>query len=700
MTRRLPAAGAVTTNCLKSSDVTNWGRYYASVLGLVDNVNVLAVRNASLQPQPLGTNLVNVTDQQAYYFYGQDTWRLTQNFTLTLGLSYGWQTAPTEAQGRQTIMINAQTGQPIDAVAFLQQKLQAATAGQIFNPTVGFEPVNDAHRSVYNVDWGDVSPRAAFAWNPSYHAPLLDWLFGDKKAVIRGGFSKIFDRSNTVQSVEIPMLGVGFDQTISVAAPNCAISGAPGAGCNAAAGAANPGLSGFRVGVDGTIPLPTASAVTAPVIPSSPFGEILSFQVDPNTKVGRSYNIDFSYQREVPGNMLFEAAYVGRFARDLPQAVNLTQSPYMFLDAASGQTFAQAFDNIALALRSGQTPTTQPWFENQLPGLAALKHSTTATAYAVSQLRANFINGNVASIFSSLGTYRRSLGLQPYNNDQSEMQFMRTYIGLANYNGLLVTLNKRLSHGLTLTANYTFSKALDDDVTWQNNASFYQNSFYPGVEYGASPYDRTNVFNGYYVYDLPAGKGHRFSTGNWMDKVIGGWYTSGIFTSWTGVPLTVNESSQVWGDAIILGTNSGMVPMGPPPPTGLNGGIGGSAGIGASGAGAHGTGLNLFSNPAIAYSDFRPILLSQDTSSGRANPVRGLPFWNWDMSFGKTTNITERIRTRFSADLFNIFNHPNFNNPSLSYQTPSTFGVVTTEYTPPNRTNGARWVELGLRLEF
>ncbi len=693
-------SGAVTTNCLTSSEVTNWGRYYASALGLVDNVNVLAVRNANLQPEPLGTNLVNITDQQAYYFYGQDTWRLTRDFTLTLGLSYGWQTAPTEAQGRQTIMINAITGQPITAESFMQQKLSAALAGQVFNPTVGFEPVNDAHRSVYNVDWGDISPRAAFAWNPAYHAPLLGWLFGEKKAVLRGGFSKIFDRSNTVQSVEIPMLGVGFDQTINVGLPNCGVSGAPGVGCNAAAGASNPGLSSFRVGVDGALPLPTPTAVTAPVIPSSPFGEILSFQVDPNTKVGRSYNVDLSYQREIPGNMLFEAAYVGRFARDLPQAVNLTQSPYMFVDPASKESFAQAFDAVATALRAGQTPSAQPWFENQLPGFAALQHSPTATAYIVSHLGSNFINGNVASIFNSLGNYRTSLGLQPYNNNQAEMEFMRTYIGYSNYNGLLLTLNKRLSHGLTFTANYTYSKSLDDDVIWQNNASFYQNSFYPGVEYGPSPYDRTQVVNGYYVYDLPAGTGHRFSTGNWIDKVIGGWYTSGIFSAWTGLPLTVTESSQVWGDAIILGTNTGMIPTGPLPSTGLNGGVGGSSGVGTSGGGKNGTGLNLFSNPSAALADFRPILLSDDTRSGRGNPLRGLPFWNLDMSIGKVTNITERIRTRLSADFFNVFNHVNFNNPSLSYQTPSTFGVITTEFTPPNRTNGARAVELGLRVEF
>jgi hypothetical protein len=48
----------------------------------------------------------------------------------------------------------------------------------------------------------------------------------------------------------------------------------------------------------------------------------------------------------------------------------------------------------------------------------------------------------------------------------------------------------------------------------------------------------------------------------------------------------------------------------------------------------------------------------------------------------------------------NVFNHVNFNNPSLSSTTPGTFGVLTSELVPANRTSGARWIELGMRIEF
>jgi hypothetical protein len=606
-------------------------------------------------------------------------------------------------------MVTAADGKLITAENFLQQRAQAALSGQIYNPLVGFTPVAVAHVPVYNVDYGNVAPRAAFAWNPSYGSGLLGRLFGERKFVVRGGFGMVYDRSNTVQSVEIPMLGVGFDQTIAVRAPLCNATGPGGSGCNAAPGAAvNPGASVFRVGVDGTLPLPTLPAVTAPVVPSL-YGETLSFQVDPNTQIGRSYNVSLSVQREFKGGLIFEAAYAGRFARHLPQAVNLEQSPYFMVDSASGQTFAQAYDAVATALRNKVAPANlaaQPWFESQLPGIAAKNNATgSSTAYVASQLASSFINGNITSIFMqngpSLDAYRRQLGLQPYTNDEAQMEFMRTYIGQSNYNGLLLTVSKRLARGLQFSGNYTFAKTLDDGLSNQNNAGFYTNSFHPGTEYGPSSFDRHHVVNGYYIYEIPMGKGHMIGTNAIADRILAGWSTSGIFTAWSGLPLTVTESGQVWGDGLQITTNSPMIPTGPLPSTGKTSGVAGSNGVGTTGDPAKGgTGLNMFADPSAAYNDFRYVLIGSDTRSGRANPMRGLPFWNIDMNLSKRTTITERVFMRLSFDFFNIFNHHNFSTPSLSYTNPQAFGVISSTVTPANRTNSARWIQLGLRLEF
>jgi hypothetical protein len=699
-------SASVTTNCLPSTQLTNWDRYYASLLGLVDNVSVLAVRNSNLQPQPFGTPLRDVTNQWAPYFYAQDSWRIRPDLTIYYGLSYGWQTSPTEQNNLQTVMINAATGQPVTA-AFLQQKQTAALAGQIYNPTFGFATVGASHLPIYNVDYGDVAPRVAAAWNPSFTSGLFGKFLGDKKSVIRGGFAMVYDRSNTVQSVEIPMLGVGFDQNAIVGAPLCNATGPGGAGCTP--GSSNYALSSFRVGVDGTLPLPTASSAVSPVVPP-PYptngSEILSFQVDPNAKTGRSYNIDFSFQRELPGGVLMEAAYIGRMSRDLPQAVNLNSVPYMFKDNSSGQSFAQAYDAVSSALRAGQAAPVEPWFENQFPGLAAAKGASSATAYIVGANRSNIVNGNVGSLFLNLDTYRRNLGLQAYDSDQAQVEFLRTYIGYANYNAAVLTLTKRLSQGFMIMGNYTYSNALDDGLSNQNNAGFYANSFNPSVDYGPSSYNRHHVVNIISQYDLPAGNGHWLHGNAVVNQIIGGWYTSGIFSAWSGVPLHVTESGQVWGGSTsAISVSDYMVPTGPLPGTGLNRGVASgtcsntiaSATVASS---VSGTGQDLFSNPAAAYCNFRYVQLSSDGRTGFSNPVYGLPFWNLDLRLGKTTTITERAKLSFSADFFNLFNHQNFANPSLSFTSPSTFGVITSTYTPPNRTNAARWIELGLRLDF
>jgi len=709
----LTCGASLATNCLPSNELTNYAKYYSGILGLIDNVGVLEVRNTNLQPLPLGTFLRDDTNQWAPYMYVQDSWRIKPSLTLYYGLAYGWNTSPTEQHNLQTIMTYASSGQEVTGPAFLAAKESAALAGQIYNPTFAFDPVSVANKPVFNTDWADFAPRASLAWNPSTKGGFLSKLLGDKRTVIRGGFAMVYDRSNTVQSVEIPMLGIGYDENIVIATPNCAATGPGGAGCNASAGASNPGLSSFRVGVDGSIPLPTPTAATAPVIPGVG-AEELSFQVDPAMKIGRSYNFDFSIQRELPGNLLLDVAYIGRMGRDLPQAVNVNSAPYMFVDSASGQSFAQAYDLVADALRAGQAAPNEPFFENQFPGLAKAEGSTAAssTAYIVAQNKSNLVSGNVGQLFQTLDAYRAKLGMPLYDSDQAQVEFLRTYIGYSNYNAGVITLTKRMSHGFLATFNYTYSKALDDGLSNQNNAGFYSNSFNPSVQYGPSSYDRRSVINAIYTYDIPLGQGHNLRGNSVVNRIIGGWYTSGIFSAWTGLPVKVSQGSNIWGGGTnVIGATEYMIPTGSLPATGLNHNVsntttcsnpsvGFNSTVGSADGGATGTNMNLFANPGAAYCDFNYVQISQDGRTGSANPMYGLPFWNLDTRLGKSTAIRENWKLTFSADFFNIFNHENFMNPSLSFASPNTFGVITGTYTPPNRTNSARWIEMGLRLDF
>ncbi len=711
-------AGAVTTNCLQSADLQRWDRLYASTLGLVDNIGILTTRDGSFKALPFGTPLINDTTLNALEFYAADVWRIKPNLTFSYGVSYGWQTPPKEKLNRQTLVVDAASLKSLTGPGYIAAKQAAALAGQTFNPTLGFEPVKAAGRTVFNTDYGDVAPRVALAWTPAFDSGFLGRLSGNHKTVIRGGFGLVYDRTNTVQSVIIPMLGVGFAQTISVGAPLCNASGSPGAGCNFGVGAANPGAASFRVGVDGNLPLPTVPAVSQPVVPGT-FGELFSFQDDPNVKIGRSKAFDLTIQREIPGNMIVEVGWTGRWSDRLPQGVNFNSAPYFFTDPASKQTFAQAYDAVAAAVAGGKTPAAQPFFENQLPfaGITALGGpcaqnlggATNTTQYLASAATSTFTSGLVSSLFSTMDGLRTCLGLPNYQNQQLFDLHMRTYIGQSNYNGLIATVRKRTSHGLTAQASYTFSKTLDQNISNQNQAGIYSNSYFPNVDYGPSLFDRKHIFNATYLYELPLGKGHRFGGGTLGDRLLGGWFTSGIFTAFSGLPLIDTESSQVWGGGSIFGFNVGRIPTVDPSSFGnsTHGNVCSSGGVASSGDGPNcgpgnqGTGINLFANPAAVFADFRNVQISKDGRTGRANPVRGLPFWNLDMSLGKKTAITEKVSMSFSADFFNIFNHVNFQDPTLNFNQQASFGVISAQLVPTNRdTSGARWIQLGLRVDF
>jgi hypothetical protein len=707
-------SGTITTNCLSAGDVRQWNRLYAGATGIIDNISVLAVRDANFKPLPFGDVLVADTTLWAPEFYSQDVWRFRPSLTFTFGVNYGWQTAPKEKLGRQTVQVDGKTLQAQTAREYLRLREEAARQGKIYNPPIAFLPVKDAKRGVFDIDWNNIGPRVAVAWNPSFSggSNFLGKLLGERKTVIRGGYSLIYDRQNTVQSVIIPTLGVAFGQTINVSSPVCNATNAAGKGCDPTS--ANPALSGFRVGVDGTLPLPVVPNQTIPVSPfwgirpgavGPPFKatdlilfpEVLSFQVDPSIQVGKNHAFDLTVQRELPGKMLLELGYVGRYASDLTQSMSFGQVPYMFLDTKSNQTFAQAFDAVAKALRPGGSGTVapQPWFENQVPG---------GTAAIVAAQSSNFINGNLNNIFLGVDRLRMLNGLEPFNNYMAQTLFLRASTGKSNYNALFVTLRKVLSRGLQYTVNYTFSRSLDQFGVNQNQANVMPNSFDLNAEYGPSPFDVTHLFNTNFVYDLPIGRGRLFDISNSaLNKVVGGWYLSGVFTAQSGDALTVNEGPGVWGGSLFLGYNSGAIPTVDPNSLSntVNSGVTGSKGVGVNSDPANrGTGLNLFPNPEQVLNGFRSVEVSRDGRAGRANPLRGLPRWNLDMSLGKKTTIKEKLNVTFALDFFNVFNKVDFNNPSLDLNDQRNFGVITSQFTPPNRTVGSRWIQFGMRVEF
>src|SRR5205814_688296 len=163
----------------------------------------------------------------------------------------------------------------------------------------------------------------------------------------------------------------------------------------------NP-TTAFRIGIDGkhgnVPPLPAVSGGV--IIPGqgSPSGiqpanansvfESRDFRLDPHYVTGGSDSIDFSIQRELPGKMILEVGYVGRWSRDLYGNIDLNSVPYMFTPKGTNQSFAKAFDAVAAQLQAGvstRAVTTQPAFEAMLGGLGRPLCSGSASVWGSTQ---------------------------------------------------------------------------------------------------------------------------------------------------------------------------------------------------------------------------------------------------------------------------------------------------------------------------
>jgi hypothetical protein len=755
---------------------------YDSMLGLVYQSSYYQALNTSTF-QPVSGHPIADLDLHTHslYFFAQDSWRVKPSLTFTYGLAWGVQSPYTENQGRGMVLVDTSNNKAVDAAQYLATKKAEAVQGINFNPTYGYVPYQKLGMSgMWNTDWNDWAPRASVAWSPSADSGLLGRLFGHNKTVIRTGYALVYDRLSG--GVIAHLSGQpGFNSFSFANNPPCNFNSAGGPNCTP--GSNDPAQSVFRMGVDGVAPFSSLLPVAPPTATSSYVPGVggagtVVFMYDPNYKMGQNHMIDFSIQRELPGNMIMEMGYIGRLGRHLPNAYELNSDPYMF--TVAGQSFAQANDCIAQTLRyggmknwpampklggipcqdSGGNLLPQPWFENMLPcnpanptcGAGATWGSVNCgagvsnTQCIANQQGGNFATGNIGGVFGvfaavanancgPMGQFASTGGAQTlaqsqqcslFNTQENDLS-VRTSNDLSNYHALWLSLRNRGWHGFTFDLNYTFSKSLDQGGRTQSFGNGYDDSFNPNAMYGPSYFDRTHVFNAVYNYELPFGPRHRLNGGNnrFVQRLVGGWFTSGVFRAMSGLPLVVAESGFTYGGGLVASNNVDMIPIGNDFSTGLFGNTGATPndmtsgtcanyvsamGGGGTGVGTNSSinGYNYFSNPAAAYCSFRPILLSADTRDGRDHPLRGFPFWNLDASFGKETAITERFKLKFSADFFNIFNQVSFDDPLNPLQptgfidatSPAQFGVITNSFTPAQRPVGSRWIQLGLRVDF
>jgi hypothetical protein len=295
---------------------------------------------------------------------------------------------------------------------------------------------------------------------------------------------------------------------------------------------------------------------------------------------------------------------------------------------------------------------------------------------------------------------------------QVGMLFTGTNNGYSNYNAAFVQVRKTVAQGLTLNTNFTYSHLNDTMIVPQNQNDTGGNAFHPSFDYGPSMNENKFSFNFLGLYELPFGRGHRMSFGSGslgagaLNKIIGGWSVAPIYTFYSGMPASIQPGMDPWG-AGIWGGGGEMVPTKHQNTTTVHMNQTGTNGWGVAssqGPPYYGSGANAFSDPQAAGALWRPILISQDqTGYGNSpnggyggGPFRQIPSWNLNMTFSKTTRITERVDVRFTAECNNILNHTQWNIPGAypwNVASPTSFGVI-------NGGGAGRAIQLGLRIGF
>lgn len=678
-----------------------YNELYAGILGLVDRAVQTGVRNSALQGMPYGALASATPTEPAIYTYFQDTWQMTPDVTGVLGLTWSAALPYHEKQGKIPIVVDVATLQPVNVRAWisareasLERQGVSIVNGQVnaLNPAFGLTPTNFIPKGGQlqrgNGMVGtlrDFGPRLSVAWNLPYH----NRIFGNnKETVIRAGYSIVYDRVTGSSAVFPSVLGGAFADTFTCGGPlsNGACSGSGTDPSNA-----------FRIGVDGSsLPIPAVAPLQIPYVPSgtqaAPYGSERITQVDPWFTPGWANEVTASLQRALPGHMLLDIGYIGRFARNLQVMVNLSSPDYKMKDAKSGQTFAQAFDGVAQALRNGTGVPNEPFFNN-LIGLSTCQNAGYANCslMVANEDPADLINGSLGSF---AGTFDF---LTPGSIDP--LQFVRldtrTNFGRSNYNAGFISLQKTGSGGgpfgpLSFQFNWTYSHATGIFGHQQQNTTALDTPYNPLVDYFDQEFDRRHVFTAWYSYPLPFGRGQAYSASSAiLNRVVGGWTWSGVWTIMSGLPDCVGADGD-YGSADGFGTCAIAT-------NGFNlTGAGGSMHTnvaGSSGVGTSGFGLNMFSNPAAVYQNLRRPLLSQDAQISYGS-IRTPWNWQWDMEISKNLAATERYKFTFAADLLNALNHPYFTFPSLDLASPKTFGTFSSQYNQP------RQIQLSLRVSF
>jgi hypothetical protein len=364
----------------------------------------------------------------------------------------------------------------------------------------------------------------------------------------------------------------------------------------------------------GTLANPFPAGMTPPSGSSKGLSTFLGQSItvfSPSVKNGYSQRWNLGFQRQLPAQTLVEAVYIGNHAVKLPI--------------------------------------------NYYPNYINPSYLTTATNFNMNDAVANPFQGLLPNSTLNSPTISLSQLLSKYP-EWGTITVQDAPFGSSYYNALDVRVEKRAGNGITLIANYQWSKLLER-LTYLNN-------FDPRPEKRISTYDRPTHVQATLSYRVPYGKGRQFG-GNLrriLDIPFGGWNVDGSYVYQTCNPLT-------WGDMVLTGQPMHYNKR--------------EAAPGVPAFNVNAFDRNYWDQPQNHIRTFK---------SAYGNLRWDGPN-NFDASALKNFNFTEHTYFQLRVESFNAINRPQFGGPDQGiYDT--NFGQITSTANTP------RTMQIGGKIVF
>jgi Carboxypeptidase regulatory-like domain/TonB dependent receptor len=686
-----------TTNFANASatQLSDAANLYAILTGRVTSITSSSVLNE--QTKTYGPNFTVDRDRvREFALYAQDSWKISPNLTVNLGLRWDKQLPFTNLDGLYTnVGLGGLYG--VSGVGHLFQPGTLTGAAPVFTPVT-------AGQDSYQSRFGNFNPSAGIAYRLPRTEGILSWITGKGEAVLRGGFN-----ISTIRQGMGLLAGVlNGNQGRSLSTTNDPIN--------------FPATFGPVGSVLFSGALPTRAPLSVdPNFPNPLFplpvqsGQTVS-DYNPSIKPEYVESWTLGFQRELDHNTVIDFRYVGNHGVGLWRSINLNE--VNVFENGFLQQFNTAASNLAIARQT--TPTSNNFGNQGLPGQQAIPIISTALGTTNDQTSATYlVQGQAGAFANSIATNATRMSnltkanfpvnlfqVNPLNGGNANMM---TNGNSSTYNSGQVEVRRRLSHGLQIQGSYAFSKSLN------NVTNFTLRNI--GGEKGPSPFDIRNGIKVTGIYQLPFGKGRAFLAGanGILEKIVGGWELAGVGRLQSGSALQLNSGRTTYNQ-----NDSGVV---------LHNMTAGdlqsmmsiykTSQVNASGTA---TGTVWFLPQSLVQNSLAAFQLGTgtlNTSAPYIGPctspgqecsrifLYGPWLSKWDVSLVKTAKIRERVTLEVRAQALNVFNFVNFElSTATSGGGPLTlgtnFGQTTSAFRDLNNTNdpGSRTLEFVFRISF